>query len=292
MRPGGARLSSENTAVVLDSTADLPNPSERHPNWRLVPLYVQFGDETFRDYVDLGPDEFYRRLRGAGPLPRTSQPTPADFAAAFESLADYERILCVLIPAKLSGTSESARRAADSLGDGNVTVIDSGSASGGIVVLADAIQRRLEHGTTEDEILELVDRFKRESGLLFTVDTLDYLVRGGRVGKAAGFAGELLNVKPILTIKESEVVPLKRVRGRAKALAGFERLFVDGSEDGPSLHVGVAHADAQAEAEELVRRIERARPGCSVDFFGTLGPVVGTHAGPGTLGLFWFRDDA
>ena len=286
------RLSPENTAVVLDSTADLPNPSDRHSNWRLVPLYVQFGTETFRDHVELTAEEFYRRLRAGNVQPRTSQPTPADFAAVFESLADYERIVCVLIPAKLSGTAESARRAADAVGDGKVTVIDSGSASGGIVVLADAIQRRLERGTTEEEVLALVERFTRESGLLFTVDTLDYLVRGGRIGKAAGFAGELLAVKPILTIRDGEVQPLKRVRGRAKALAEFERLFVDGSEDVPGLHVGVAHAQAQAEAEELVRRIRQARPNSSVDFFGTLGPVVGTHAGPGTLGLFWFQDDA
>jgi DegV family protein with EDD domain len=284
-------LSAENTAVVLDSTADLPNPSERHPNWRLVPLYVQFGTETFRDHVELTAEDFYRRLRAGGELPRTSQPTPGDFAAAFESLAGYERILCVVIPAKLSGTFESARRAAESVGDGKVTVIDSGSASGGIVILADALQRRLARGTTDEALATVVERFKRESGLLFTVDTLDYLVRGGRVGKAAGFAGSLLSVKPILAITDGEVVPLKRVRGRVKALAEFERLLIEGSEDSPGLRVGVAHADAQAEAEELVRRIERVRPASSVDFFGTLGPVVGTHAGPGTLGLFWFRDD-
>ena len=291
-RPGEVRLSAENTAVVLDSTADLPDPSARHPNWRVVPLYVQFGTETFRDYVDLSPEEFYSRLRAGRDHPRTSQPTPADFAAMFESLSAYERIVCILIPSKLSGTYESARLGAASAGDQRVTVIDSGSASGGIVILADAVQRRLERGTTEEELDELVERFKRESGLLFTVDTLECLVRGGRVGKASGFAGELLSVKPILSIRDGEVVPLKRVRGRGKALAEFERLFLEGATDGGGLHVGVAHADAQAEAEELVRRIERARPDASVDFFGSLGPVVGTHAGPGTLGLFWFTDAA
>jgi DegV family protein with EDD domain len=285
------RLSAENTAVVLDSTADLPDPQGRHANWRMVPLYVQFGTETFRDYVDLGSDEFYRRLRSSTESPRTSQPTPADFAAVFEGLApDFDRILCVLIPAKLSGTVESARRGAEALAD-KVTVIDSGSASGGIVILADALQRRLEAGTTDDELRELVDRFRRDSGLLFTVDTLEYLVRGGRVGKAAGLAGQLLSVKPILAIEDGEVVPLKRVRGRAKALAEFERLFVDDSANDPSLHVGIAHAEAEAEAEELARRVRAARPSASIDFFGTLGPVVGTHAGPGTLGLFWFQDE-
>ena len=117
-------------------------------------------------------------------------------------------------------------------------------------------------------------------------------MRGGRIGKAAGFAGQLLNVKPILAIDEGEVRPLKRVRGRAKALAEFERLLVEGTEDDASYHLGVAHADAREEMDALVRRITAARPRCSLDLVTTLGPVVGTHAGPGTLGLFWFHDPA
>jgi DegV family protein with EDD domain len=284
------RLSSENTAVVLDSTADLPEPAARHSNWRMVPLYVRFGAETFRDHVDLTADDFYRRLRSSHVQPQSSQPTPADFAAAFESLAGYERILCVLISGKLSGTAESARLGAASLGGDRVTVIDSASASGGIVILADAIQRRLEQGTTDHEIDELVARFRRDSRLLFTVDTLEYLVRGGRVGKAAGLAGQLLNVKPILAIREGEVVPVRRVRGRAKALAALERAFAEATEDDRSVHVGIAHADAREEADELRRRIEAVRPRASVELTPTLGPVIGTHGGPGTLGLFWFED--
>jgi DegV family protein with EDD domain len=285
------RLSSENTAVVVDSTADLPDPQSRHANWRLVPLYVRFGDETLRDHVDLSAEDFYRRLREASASPQTSQPTPADFSAVFEALSAYERIVCVLISGKLSGTVESALVAAQSEEAGRVTVIDSESASGGIVILADAIQRRLERGTSEEEIDDLAARFRRQAGLLFTVDTLDYLVRGGRVGKASGLAGQVLNVKPILTIREGEVAPLKRVRGRAKALAELERLLAEGTDNEPGLHVGVAHADARREADELVRRIESARPRASLDFFTELGPVIGTHGGPGTLGLFWFRDD-
>ncbi|HET9543977.1 MAG TPA: DegV family protein [Gaiellaceae bacterium] len=285
------RLSSETTAVVLDSTADLPDPAARHPNWRLVPLYVRFGDETYRDHVDLGAVEFYEKLRASDAQPQSSQPTPADFEAAFAELEGFERILCVLISGKLSGTAESARLAAQALGDDRVTVIDSESVSGGVVILADAVQRRLDRGTTLEEIEEVVARFQRESTILFTVDTLDYLVRGGRVGKAAGLAGQLLSVKPILAIDEGEVEPLKRVRGRQKALAELLRLFEEGTEDGPALHVGVAHADAEAELETLVGRIRELRPQASLDFQAQLGPVIGTHGGPGTIGLFWFRDE-
>ncbi len=256
----------------------------------MVPLYVRFGEETFRDHVELSAEDFYRRLRGASVQPQSSQPTPADFAETFESLPGYERILCVLISGKLSGTAESARLGAQSLNDERVRVLDSESVSGGVVILADAIQRRLERGTSDEEVDELVARFRRESGLFFTVDTLEYLVRGGRVGKAAGLAGQLLNVKPILAIREGEVVPVKRVRGRAKALAELDRLFAEATTDDPALHVGVAHADAPGEADDLAARVRAARPQASLDFEAELGPVIGTHGGPGTLGLFWFRD--
>lgn len=286
------RLSAENTAVVLDSTADLPEPEKRHPNWRMVPLYVRFGDETFREYVDLSPEDFYRRLRGAAEQPKSSQPTPADFAAVFEALTEYEKVLCVMISAKLSGTAESARLGAESIGDERVTVIDSAVASGGTVILADALQRRLESGTTEGELQATVERFKRDRGLLFTVETLEYLVRGGRIGKAQGLAGQLLSVKPILAFDEGVVAPLKRVRGRAKALAEFERLFLEATEDSPDLHVGVGHAAAPRDADDLVARVRAARPRASLDIVTTLGPVIGTHGGPGTLGLFWLADPA
>ena len=284
------RLSTESTAVVLDSTADLPDARERHANWRTVPLYVGFGDETFREYVDLSPDEFYARLRTGDVQPKSSQPTPADFAAVYEELSGYEKILCVMISAKLSGTAESARLGAESIGDERVSVIDSGVTSGGTVILADAIQRRLERGTTEEEVSELVERFRRERGLLFTVETLEYLVRGGRIGKAQGLAGQLLSVKPILHFDDGVVAPLKRVRGRAKALAEFERLFLEATTDSPDLHVGVGHAAAEQDADDLVERIRAARPNASLDIVTTLGPVIGTHGGPGTLGLFWFED--
>ncbi len=285
-------LTAANTAIVLDSTADLPDAEARHANWRMVPLYVRFGTEVFRDYVELASAAFYERLRVAPEPPRTSQPTPADFAAAFSTLDAYERILCVLISSRLSGTAESARLAAAAAGNGRVTVIDSGSASGGIVLLADAIQRRLERGADDAEVEALADRFRRESRILFTVDTLDYLVRGGRVGKAAGLAGQLLSVKPILGIAEGEVVPVKRVRGRAKALAELVALFEAGSLDGPGLHVGIAHAEAPVEAGGLADEIRRVRTFASIDVVTTLGAVVGTHAGPGTLGLFWFGDES
>ena len=284
-------LTAQNTAIVVDSTADFPEAAERFPNWRMVPLYVRFGDESYRDYVELGPHDFYERLRVAPIPPTTSQPTPGDFAAAYAELAGYERIFSVHIPQTLSGTIQSARVAAEELGD-KVRPIDSGTASAAIAMLGFAILRRLERGTTDEVVDALVDRFKERAGLLFTVDTLEFLQRGGRIGRAAKFAGQLLNVKPILTIEDGEVVPLKRVRGAAKAFAEFQRQFTGETADGESLRVGIAHAEAPDRAEQLRKMVVGERPHAEVEIVTTLGAVVGTHAGPGTVGLFWFADDA
>ena len=282
-------LTAANTAIVVDSTADFPEAPERFPNWRVVPLYVRFGDESFRDYVDLAPAAFYERLRAAPETPSTSQPTPGDFLAVYEELAGYERILSLHIAGKLSGTLESARTAGREVGD-KVRPIDSESASAAIAMLGLAIQRRLESGTTDDEVDALVDRYRRAAGLLFTVETFEYLVRGGRVGRARGWAGELLHIKPILTIQEGEVVPVKRVRGNRKAFHEFESAFEAATADRQSVRVGIAHAEAPDKAEALRKMVRATRPAAEIELVTTLGPVVGAHAGPGTVGFFWFDD--
>ncbi len=281
-------LTAENTAIVLDSTADFPEAPERFSNWRVVPLYVLFGDESYRDYVDLTPAEFYARLRTAEELPTTSQPTPGDFLATYEELSDYERIYSLHLSSALSGTYQSARTAASELDD-QVRVVDSESASAGIAMLGLAIQRRLVVGTTDDEIDELIRRFKEDAGLIFTVDTLEFLRRGGRIGRASAWAGQLLHVKPILTIKR-EVIPLKRVRGNQKAMQEFVSEFTSSTDDTSTLKVGIAHADAPERAEQLKKMVQAERPHAEVEIVTTLGAVVGTHAGPGTVGFFWFDD--
>src|SRR5690242_14142193 len=139
-------LTAQNTAIVLDSTADFPEAPDRFPNWRVVPLYVLFGDESYRDYVELAPPEFYARLRTSEQLPTTSQPTPGDFLQVYEELAAYERIYSLHISAALSGTFQSAATAAAELGD-KVRVVDSESASAAIAMLGMAIQARLVSGT-------------------------------------------------------------------------------------------------------------------------------------------------
>ena len=285
-------LTSQNTAVVLDSTADFPDAPERFPNFRIVPLYVRFGDESLKDYVEIDPATFYERLQSTAELPTTSQPTPGDFLAAYEELAPhYEHILSLQLSSTLSGTFQSAQAAAEMLGGGKVRVIDTRTVSASLALLALGVQRRLEAGTTDEEIDAFVARYQREHKLLFTVNTLEYLAKGGRIGKAAAFAGNLLNVKPILTIRDGEVIPLKRVRGNQKAFEEFRALFESTSTDSPSLKVGIAHAAAPERLAALQELVQRARPHAEVEIATQLGAVLGAHAGPGTIGFFWFDDD-
>ncbi len=282
-------LTSENTAIVLDSTSDYPDAPARFPNMRFVPLYVRFGDETYRDYLELGPAEFYEKLRVSPVTPATAQPTPQDFVSAYESLAAYERIYSLHVSAKVSGTFQSAELAAQEVGD-KVRVVDTRTASLAIAMLSHAIQRRLARGTTDEEIDALVERFYTSCSVLFTVETLEYLQRGGRIGKAQALAGGLLNLRPVLSVEDGEVIPVARVRGKQKAIAEFERRFVEATTAGPGLRIAIAHANAEEWVGTLSELVWRVRPGAEIEFTSTLGAVVGTHAGPGAVGFFWFHD--
>jgi DegV family protein with EDD domain len=286
------RLTRENTAIVLDSTSDFVDARDRHANMRLVPLYVLFDGEPLRDHVDISSAEFYERLAAAKTLPTTSQPTPGDFLTCYEELAGagFERIWSLHLTSKLSGTFESARRAAEQLGGDRVRVVDTETASLAVALLAEAVDRRLVAGTTDDEVEALVERFRRENRVVFTVATLEYLQKGGRIGKAQALAGSLLNVKPILTVEDGVIVPLGRVRGRQKALAEFAAVFEAQTEDRDGLHVAIAHADAPEWVDVLTDMARKVRPKATLDLVEPLGAVVGTHAGPGAVGFFWFQD--
>lgn len=285
-------LTAANTAIVLDSTSDFPDAHERYANMRVVPLYVLFGEESFRDHVDMPAEVFYERLAAEAQLPTTAQPTPQDFLDAYEDLAGYERIWSLQLTSKLSGTFQSATLAAAEVEGDRIRVVDTETASLACAMLALAIQRRLERGTTDEEIEALVERFKADCGVVFTVATLAYLQKGGRIGRAQAMAGTLLNVKPILSIADGVVAPVTKVRGRQKALEEFATMFTESTEDVPGLRVGIAHANAPEWVDVLTDLVVRARPQAEIELVRSLGAVVGTHAGPGAVGFFWFQDDS
>jgi DegV family protein with EDD domain len=286
------QLTRENTAIVLDSTSDFPEARDVYPNMRVVPLYVLFGDESFKDGVEIEHAEFYERLASATTLPTTRQPTPQDFADCYEELAaaGFERILSLHVSAKLSGTYQSACLGAELAGGDRVRIFDTETASLADAMLALAIQRRLTLGTSDEEIDALFERFKETSRVVFTVGTLEYLQKGGRIGKAQALAGSLLNVKPILSVADGVIEPIGKVRGRQKALEEFARIFTAETTDQPGLRLAIAHANAPEWVDVLTDLAMRTRPQAEFELVEILGAVVGTHAGPGAVGFFWFQD--
>jgi DegV family protein with EDD domain len=282
-------LDAESTALVLDTASDLEAGSRRYPNWRVVPLKLAFGDESYRDFVDLTPVQLYRRLRETSDFPTTSVPSPAEFTEVFQELASYARVYGLHPSAKVSGTYNSSTLAADETG-GRVVTVDTETVSGTIVLLGDAIQRRLERGTSDDEIGALVDRFRARAAFVYTLETLEYLARGGRIGKVQAIAGGLLNTRPLVAMRDGVNVPAGRARGRERALALLEREFLDATVDAPTLHFGVSHADVEDEARAFAERLRAQRQRASFDVLAQIAPALGSHLGPGTIGVFWFDD--
>ena len=287
-------INATDTAVVIDSTADLPDYAERFANLRMVPLTVRFGDEAdLRDHVDLDADAFYARLALAAQPPRTSAPAPQAFADCYEQLLDgpYEHVVSVHISGSLSATVQSARLAAEPLG-GRVTVIDARAASAGTALCALGVEALLARGTTVDEIVAYGERFARDVHCSFSVETLDYLQRGGRIGRAQALVGGLLGVRPILGLVDGEVVAVARVRGASRVLAAMlEQFEQETPADGP-VRVAIAHAQAPDQAATLAREIRGLRPQAVIELLVPLGPVIGTYGGPGTIGLVWVAEPA
>jgi len=283
------RLDRTNAAIVVDSTADLSEGIAADPNLSMVPLNVHFGEETFKDWVDIKPNEFYQRLAKAERLPTTSQPPVGAFIEEYKRLrTQFERIFSVHLSAKLSGTFESATLAQREVS--GVTVIDSEVASMAVALLARQLLGLLDRGTTEAEILEYVDRFRRESGRLFLLGSLEYLQKGGRIGRASGLAGSLLNIKPLLTFQDGIVHPYKKVRGDQKALAAMKDYFLDNTHPGRKVAVAIAHGDSPERIDSVMELLSTTDRDFRVVLKGQVGSVIGTYAGPEAVALFFVEE--
>lgn len=275
-------------ALVTDSTADIPHETRERLGIAMVPLKVNFGSESFLDNIDLEPAAFYRKLTQSSVLPTTSQPSPADFFDVFKRLSSEGRpILSVHLSSALSGTYQSAMIAKSMLEDeGDVTVIDSRSASYGYGMIVVAAAEMAERGESAEAIAEEVQRMRRELRLYFVVDTLEYLQKGGRIGKAAAVVGSLLNIKPILTIDdEGGILPVDKVRGQKRALSRIAELLEQDVGSQP-VHLGIALTPGfDAQAKEMSALL-RGRLNAVSYTESEVGPVIGAHAGPGTVGVF------
>jgi len=284
---GRGLLTAENTALVLDSTSDAGAPQGLPANWRVVPLSVRLGDRSYLDYVEMPPEEFYRRLPLEADLPQTAAPAPGAFQAAFEELAGYSRILVLPISSEVSATSRSAELAARELDPGGerIAVLETHAVSAATLLLADGLQRLLVRGVPENTVVTWFEEAKARLSLLFSVETLEFLRKGGRIGRAQAAVGGLLRVRPLLTLQDGEVASYGRVRGASRVLPAFERYLCEHLAEGQPGRIALCHARSPAAVESLQEMIARARPAASVDHVLELGAVVGTHGGPGTVGM-------
>jgi DegV family protein with EDD domain len=280
---------SRPVAIVTDSTSDIPEELRAAHGIAVVPLLVRFGDETFRDGVNLSAAEFLTRLRESNVTPKTSQPAVPDFEAVFrEALARDQDVVCVTISAGLSGTYNAARLAADAVDAERIRVVDSGAVTMqlGFAVLEAA---KAAEGDAGLDGVEAVTRNALERSRLFAVlKTLDYLYQGGRIGKVSQIFGSALAIKPILHLGEGIVVPLERVRTWNRAL---DRVCTLVQEQGPLSDLAVLHCDNEADAQKLVDRLAHLVDPSRV-VVTHAGPVISTYAGPGAIGVALLRAEA
>jgi DegV family protein with EDD domain len=280
-------------AVVADSSADLADAVLDRHRIALVPLQVVFGRETFRDRVELKPEEFYRRLRAARELPTTSQPTPADFVRVLrDARGEAEEVVAVLLSAALSGTFASAQAAVKAAGISGVHLVDSRSASLGLGMLALRGAELAGSGWRGADIARELERLRDRAGMLLTVDRYDNLLRSGRVSRGKAWIAGMLDVKPILSLDASgRVLPVDRVRGRENVVPRVLALLENRLTPRPKVvRFGVAHAEAPEMAERVRNALVAAyRPR---DCFVTLATgVLATHVGPGAWAIFYQVED-
>ncbi|OEG00341.1 EDD domain protein [Vulcanibacillus modesticaldus] len=278
----------EKVYVVTDSTADIPKDLIKSLGIEVVPLKVHFEAETYLDGETITANEFYKKLEKSDQLPTTSQPSPLDFVEVYKRLAGGEKakIVSIHLSSALSGTVQSALLAKTMVEEDGieVTVIDSKKASYSIGIIVVGVAKAIKEGKNYEEITELARKLVAETQVYFLVESLNYLYKGGRIGRASHLVGSLLNIKPILSLNEhGEVYAIDKVRGRNRATSRILEFFKDFAHNKP-VNVGISHAANYDEAkrfEDKLREIFDIQ-----DFVITnIGPVIGTHVGQGTVAI-------
>ncbi len=272
--------------IVCDSTCDLgPAWCDAH-DVVLVPLKVLFGEETFRDWIDLSPEEFYEKLTSSPQLPKTSQPSPAEFAEAYARLAEAgcEEIVSIHLTAALSGTFESATMAATDA-PVPVRIVDTKLVSQATALVVKAAVEARQAGGDGAAIEVAATKTASQTRMFFVLDTLEYLVKGGRAGKAQGLAASVLNIKPILTFNAEGIIePFKKVKGTRKAFAELAAHVAADSASLGRLKVALLHACSPDLAQELQAALVAAGADCEIESSGLVGAVIGTYGGPRAVG--------
>ena len=285
-------MTKSSIAIATDSTAYIPPDLVEKHNLHIIPLWVNWEGDSLRDDVDIKPVEFYRRLQSANELPTTSQPSVGDFHDFFKRISETsESIVGIFISDKLSGTLASARTAKEMLSSTPIELVDSQSASMGLGFMVLAAARAREQGLSHIEVARIAREMVPKVRTLFVVDTLEYLHKGGRIGGAKRLIGSVLSIKPLLPLEDGKIEPLESIRTKRKALNRLlEIAHEEVSGKGP-VHTSVIHAAAHEEAEKFADQVREALNPVEV-LVSELSPVVGTHTGPGLVGLGYYSEES
>jgi DegV family protein with EDD domain len=283
-------MKNHRIVVVTDSTAYIPKEALGELNVPVMPLWLLWGDERLRDGVDIDPPTFYRRLREARTLPTTSQPSAGEFEQFFRQVgAGSDGIAAVLVSSKLSGTVASAQMAQAQLPGLDVRVVDSLSVSMSLGFIVLAAARAAAAGRSLDKVVAVAEEMRDRVHILFVVDTLEYLHRLGRIGGAKRLLGTALRIKPLLHLEEGRVEPLTQVRTKGKAIAHMLEEVEKRLAGKRIAEAAVLDIDCPVEADGVAERV-KARFGLSTVYRTAVSPVVGTHAGPGTVGIAFYAE--
>jgi DegV family protein with EDD domain len=278
-------------AIVTDSSAYIPKDLVKNLNITVVPLVVIWGNETLEDGLDILPEQFYNRLKTAKELPTTSQVSVPNMHKAYSGLLDqgYE-VLGIFLSSKLSGTMQSATQGRDELTSGKdkITLVDSYTTAMAMGFHVMAAAKAAAQGASVSECKKIAEDAQKSSGIYFVVDTLEFLHRGGRIGGARRFIGSALNIKPILTVADGKVEAAGSVRTKAKAVKHIVELVHEQCKGKNTVHLATLHANAEQEAKEILKT---AGQGLNVveSVLSEVSPAIGTHTGPGTVGLAYMH---
>jgi DegV family protein with EDD domain len=277
-------------AIVTDGACSLTPAQGLEYGVHVVPVHLDFEDKNFQVGVNLDAKEFYTLLRGSKKLPTTAQPTAQDFINIYSKLAqEADEIVTVTISDKMSATLQSALMANEQFKDVPVHVINSENVSLGFGMMAIAAARAVADGRNAQEVIQIIEKIKQNMNVIFTVETLEYLHKGGRIGGATAFLGSALNIKPVLYVTDGRIEPLERVRTRKRAIARLIEL-VEEKVGAKETHFAILHCDAEQEAQEFGEQLKVKFNCAELDVFEA-GPVIGTHAGPGTVGVAFYTSD-
>jgi DegV family protein with EDD domain len=274
-------LTLDNTAIVMDSTCDPPDGWFDQAGLYLVPLKVHFGDQMFRDGVDMTYKEFFAKLKGTDVLPTTSQPTAGEFTAAYQEARErYEHVFSLHISGEMSGTVRAAEQAAEQFD--NVYVYDLRTVTSALALGAERLRARLAEGISLADAKAYVEKYRDESHVLIHAATLEYLRRGGRIGLAASFVGGVFDIKPLIHVVDGTMTGYAKVRGQKKAMAAIQKYIEERSRPDDQIWFCTIDADNDVEPEQIRQLVESVRPNAHYLWQGHVAAVVGTHIGPGT----------